>query len=63
MLNQELPTEALETANLECGERERMAAPVRAFAVRLHATDCSLRESQVILGLFGVERSLQAIFQ
>ncbi|QIB76516.1 IS6 family transposase [Halogeometricum borinquense] len=82
MLNQELLTETLETANLECWERERTATltrreasrshtrnlrflgtPVRAFAVRLHATGCSLRETKEILRLFGVERSHQAIFQ
>jgi putative transposase len=63
MLNQELLTETLETANLECWERERTATPVRAFAVRLHATGCSLRETQEILRLFGVERSHQAISQ
>ena len=33
------------------------------FAVRLHATGCSLRETQAILRLFGVQRSHQAIFQ
>jgi putative transposase len=43
--------------------RERTAMPVRAFAVRLHATGCSLRETQEILRLFGVERSPQAIWQ
>jgi putative transposase len=63
MLNQELLRETLETANLECWERERTATPVRAFAVRLHATGCSLRETQAILRLLGVERSHQAIFQ
>jgi len=47
----------------ETWERERTATPVRAFAVRLHATGCSLRETQEILRLFGVERSYQAIFQ
>ncbi|EMA70387.1 integrase catalytic subunit [Halorubrum kocurii JCM 14978] len=62
MLNQELLTETLETANLEFWERERTATPVRAFAVRLHVTGCSLRETQEILLLFGVERSHQAIF-
>ncbi len=49
--------------NVECRERERTATPVRAFAVRLHATGCSLRETQEILRLFGVERSHQAIWQ
>ena len=63
MLNRDLLKEALDTANLECWERERTATPVRAFAVRLHATGCSLRETQEILRLFGVERSHQAIWQ
>ena len=40
-----------------------LRTPVRAFAVRLHATGCSLRETQEILRLFGVERSHQAIWQ
>ncbi|WP_458209721.1 IS6 family transposase [Haladaptatus sp. NG-SE-30] len=63
MLNQELLSETLETANLECWENERTATPVRAFAVRLHATGCSLRETKEILRLFGVKRSHQAVFQ
>jgi len=63
MLNQDLLKETLDTVNLECWERERTATPVRAFAVRLHATGCSLRETQEILRLFGVERSHQAIWQ
>ena len=63
MLDPELLRETLETANLECWERERTATPVRAFAVRLHATGCSLRETKEILRLFGVDRSHQAIFQ
>jgi putative transposase len=63
MRNQELLKEALNSANLECWERERTATPVRAFAVRLHATGCSLRETKEILRLFGVERSHQAICQ
>lgn len=51
-------------ANLEeCWERERTATPVRAFAVRLHATGCSLRETASILAELGVERSHQSIFQ
>ncbi|GAA0197190.1 hypothetical protein GCM10009000_008480 [Halobacterium noricense] len=44
-------------------ENERTATPVRAFAVRLHAIGCSLRETKAILSLFGVERTHQAIFQ
>ncbi|WP_079978672.1 IS6 family transposase [Halolamina sediminis] len=63
MRNQELLKETLNTANVECWERERTATPVRAFAVRLHATGCSLRETKEILRLFGVERSHQAICQ
>ena len=63
MLSPELLRESLDTANLECWERERTATPVRALAVRLHATGCSLRETQAILRLFGVQRSHQAIFQ
>jgi putative transposase len=63
MLSPELLRETLNRANLECWERERTATPVRAFAVRLHATGCSLRETQEILRLFGVQRSHQAIFQ
>ncbi|WP_136601186.1 IS6 family transposase [Salinigranum halophilum] len=47
----------------ECWERERTATPVRAFAVRLHATGCSLRETEAILRSLGVERSHQAIWQ
>jgi putative transposase len=47
----------------EYWERERTATPVRAFAVRLHATGCSLRETEAILAALGVERSHQAIFQ
>ncbi|WP_458209894.1 IS6 family transposase [Haladaptatus sp. NG-SE-30] len=47
----------------ETWENERTATPVRVFAVRLHATGCSLRETKAILALFDVERSHQAIFQ
>ncbi len=43
--------------------RRVLVTPVRAFAVRLHATGCSLRETKAILALFDVERSHQAIFQ
>ncbi len=63
MLSPELLRETLDTANLECWEREQTATPVRAFAVRLHATGCSLRETQEILRIFGVQRSHQTIFQ
>ncbi|MDL0139401.1 IS6 family transposase [Halobacterium salinarum] len=47
----------------ETWERERTATPVRAFAVRLHATGCSLREITTILAELGVERSHQAVWQ
>ena len=63
MLLSNLLRECLDTATLECWERERTATPVRAFAVRLHATGCSLRETKAILALLGVKRSHQAIFQ
>ncbi len=63
MFNHGLIKETLDTVKLECWERERAATPVRVFAVRLHATVCSLRETQEILRLFGVERSHQAIWQ
>ena len=63
MLSPELLRETLDTANLECWERERTATPLRAFAVRLHATGCSLRQIQEILRLFDVQRFHQAIFQ
>ena len=46
----------------ECWERERTATPVRVFPARLHATGCSLRETQSILRLIGVERTHQAIW-
>jgi putative transposase len=46
----------------EAWERERTATSVRVFAVRLHATGCSLRETQAILRLLGIERSHQAIW-
>ncbi len=63
MLSPELLRETLDTANLECWEREWKTTPVRAFAVRLHATGCSPREIQEILRLFGIQRSHQSIFQ
>jgi len=47
----------------ETWERERTATPIRAFAVRLHATGCSLREITTILAELGVERSHQAVWQ
>nr|WP_232423923.1 IS6 family transposase [Haladaptatus paucihalophilus] len=40
-----------------------LVTPVRAFAVRLHTTGCSLRETKAILALIDVNRSHQAIFQ
>ncbi len=41
---------------------EQEWTPVRVFAVRLHPTGCSLRETQAILRLLGVECSHQAIW-
>ncbi|WP_121743160.1 IS6 family transposase [Natronorubrum halophilum] len=46
----------------ETWENERTATPVRAFAVRLHATGCSLRETTIILAELGVERSHGAVW-
>ncbi len=63
MLSPELLRETLNTPNIECWERGRTATPVRAFAVHLHATGCSLRETQEILRLFGLEHSHQAVWQ
>ena len=49
------------TAGLkETWENERTATPVRAFAVRLHETGCSLRRITTILAKLGVERSHRA---
>ncbi|WP_254547290.1 IS6 family transposase [Halomarina pelagica] len=62
MLNQELLRETLETANLECWEREGTATPVRAFAVRLHQAGCSLRETTTVFAELGVERSHGAVW-
>ena len=63
MLLSNLLKQSLDTATLECWQRERTATPVRAFAVRLHAAGLSLRETEAILRLIGVDRSFQAIFQ
>ncbi|CCQ35842.1 ISH14-type transposase ISNamo13 [Natronomonas moolapensis 8.8.11] len=46
----------------ECWERGRTATPIRTFAVRLHATGCSLRETTTILAELGVERSHGAVW-
>lgn len=46
----------------ETWENERMATPVRAFAVRLHQTGCLLRETTTILAELGVERSHGAVW-
>lgn len=59
----DLPSEFLAVDLEECWERERTATPVMAFAVRLHATGCSLREIATVLDALGVNRSYQAIFQ
>jgi len=53
----DLLRETLDTATLECWQRERTATPVRTFAVRLHAAGLSLRETTAILELLGVKRS------
>ncbi len=43
-------------------ENEQTATPVRAFAVRLHETGCSLRETTTILAELGVQRSHGAVW-
>ncbi|MCF2208079.1 IS6 family transposase [Halobacterium salinarum] len=58
----DLLSECFATDLEETWERERTATPVRAFAVRLHATGCSLREITSILAEFGVERSHGAVW-
>ncbi|WP_042664295.1 IS6 family transposase [Haloferax sp. ATB1] len=59
----DLLSECFATGLEETWERERTATPVRAFAVQLHATGCSLRETKQILRYLGVERSHQAVWQ
>ncbi|ELY83968.1 transposase [Natrinema gari JCM 14663] len=46
----------------EVWENERTATPVRAFAVRLHQTGCSVRETTTVLAELGVERSHGAVW-
>ncbi len=46
----------------DCLERERTETPVRAFAVRLYAIGCSLRETRAIRRSLGAERFHQAIW-
>ncbi len=46
MLLSDLLSRILDTATLECWQRERTATPVRAFAVRLHTVGLSLREQK-----------------
>ncbi|WP_394743220.1 IS6 family transposase [Natronococcus roseus] len=46
----------------ESWENERTATPVRAFAIRLHKTGRSLRETTTILAELGVERSHGAVW-
>ena len=53
----------LETDLEEAWEDERTATPVRAFAVRLHETGCSLRETTAVLSVLGVERSHGAVWR
>jgi putative transposase len=46
----------------EVWKNERTATPVRAFAVRLHQTGCSVRETATILAELGVERLHGAVW-
>jgi putative transposase len=45
----DLLSESYDADFKEAWENERTAMPVRAFAVRLHQTGCSLRETTAIL--------------
>ncbi|UPM45225.1 IS6 family transposase [Halocatena salina] len=58
----DLLSESYDTDLEESWENERTTTPVRAFAVRLHATGCSLREITTILSELGVERSHGAVW-
>ncbi|MCD2201464.1 IS6 family transposase [Halobacterium sp. KA-4] len=58
----DLLSESYEPDLEETWENERTATPVRAFAVRLHQTGCSLRETTTILAELGVERSHGAVW-
>ena len=42
--------------------RRVLGTPVRAFAARLHAAGCSLRETAAVLGLLGIERTHGAVW-
>ncbi|GGM66101.1 putative transposase [Halarchaeum rubridurum] len=58
----DLLSESYEPDLEETWENERTATPVRAFAVRLHQTGCSLRETTTVLAELGVERSHGAVW-
>jgi putative transposase len=58
----DLLSESYEPGLEESWENERTATPVRAYAVRLHQTGCSLRETTTILAELGVQRSHGAVW-
>ncbi|WP_135823225.1 IS6 family transposase [Halostella litorea] len=58
----DLLSESYEPDLEETWENERTATPVRAFAVRLHQTGCSIRETTTILAELGVQRSHGAVW-
>lgn len=58
----DLLRETLDIPPLACWKREQTATSVRAFAIRLHAAGCSLRETVAILGVIGVERMHGAVW-
>lgn len=58
----DLLSECYDTDLEETWENERTATPVRAFAVRLHQTGCSIWETTTILAELGVERSHGAVW-
>ncbi len=58
----DLLDDTLGATDSDCWDRERTATPVRAFAVRLHSTGLSLRETVALLDLLDVDRSHGAVW-
>ena len=58
----DLLDEASGSVDSDSGDRERMAIPVRVFAVRLQPVRFSLRKTVTIFDLLGVDRSHGAVW-
>ena len=58
----DLLSETLETPDSDCWDWKRTMTPIRMFAVRLHSTGLSLRETVAILDLLSVDRSYGAVW-